>query len=254
MRFPNFALNDQVAIVTGGNKGIGQTIALCMAQAGADVVVTGRTKQELKDTCTEIKRLGNKALWVEMDVRNVMDVERMVAQVLEAFGRIDVLVNNAGISHVLPAENHTEEIWDAIIDTNLKGVFLCSQAVGRQMIMQKRGSIVNMSSQAGTVGLLNHVAYCASKGGVNLLTKVLALEWAPHNVRVNAVAPTVIRTPMTDKVFADKDVRAEMTAKIPLGRFGEPEDVAGAVIFLASEASAMVTGHVLLVDGGWTSR
>ncbi|ODS36528.1 MAG: D-threitol dehydrogenase [Candidatus Altiarchaeales archaeon WOR_SM1_79] len=254
MRFPNFALNDQVAIVTGGNKGIGQTIALCMAQAGADVVVTGRTKQELKDACTEIKRLGNKALWVEMDVRNVIDVERMVAQVLEAFGRIDVLVNNAGISHVLPAENHTEEIWDAIIDTNLKGVFLCSQAVGRQMIMQKRGSIVNMSSQAGTVGLLNHVAYCASKGGVNLLTKVLALEWAPHNVRVNAVSPTVIRTPMTDKVFADKDVRAEMTAKIPLGRFGEPEDVAGAVIFLASEASAMVTGHVLLVDGGWTSR
>ena len=254
MRFPNFALSDRVAIVTGGNKGIGRTIALCMAQAGADVVVTGRTKQELKEVCTEIKRLGNKALWVEMDVRNVMDVERMVAQVLEAFGRIDVLVNNAGISHVVPAEDHTEEIWDAIIDTNLKGVFLCSQAVGRQMIKQKRGSIVNMSSQAGTVGLLNHVAYCASKGGVNLLTKVLALEWAPHNVRVNAVAPTVIRTPMTDKVFADKDVRAEMTAKIPLGRFGEPEDVAGAVIFLASEASGMVTGHVLLVDGGWTSQ
>lgn len=254
MRFPNFALNDQVAIVTGGNKGIGRTISLCMAQAGAEVVVTGRTKHELKDACTDIERLGKKALWVEMDVRNVMDVKRMVAQVLEAFGRIDVLVNSAGISHVLPAEDHTEEIWDTIIDTNLKGVFLCSQAVGRQMIEQEGGSIVNISSQAGTVGLLNHVAYCASKGGVNLLTKVLALEWAPHNVRVNAVAPTVIRTPMTDKVFADKDVRAELTAKIPLGKFGEPEDVAGAVIFLASEASAMVTGHVLLVDGGWTSQ
>lgn len=254
MRFPNFTLNRQVAIVTGGNKGIGRTIALCLAQAGAHVIVTGRTQHELQEVCTEIKQLGNKALWVEMDVRNAMNVMRMVTQVLEAFGRIDVLVNNAGISHVLPAEDHTEEIWDAVIDTNLKGVFLCSQAVGRQMIKQKRGSIVNMSSQAGTVGLLNHVAYCASKGGVNLLTKVLALEWAPYNVRVNAVAPTVIRTPMTDKVFADEDVRAEMTAKIPLGRFGEPEDVAGAVIFLASEASAMVTGHILLVDGGWTAQ
>jgi NAD(P)-dependent dehydrogenase (short-subunit alcohol dehydrogenase family) len=254
VRFPNFALNDQVSIVTGGNKGIGRSIALCMAQAGAHVVVTGRTKDELEEACSEIKRFGNKTLWVEMDVRNEMDVQKMVGRVLEAFGRIDILVNNAGISHVLPAEDHTEEIWDAIIDTNLKGVFLCSQAVGRQMIKQKRGSIVNMSSQAGTVGLINHVAYCASKGGVNLLTKVLALEWAPHNVRVNTVAPTVIRTPMTDKVFADQDVRAEMTAKIPLGRFGEPEDVAGAVIFLASEASSMITGHTLLVDGGWTSQ
>lgn len=254
MDFPDFRLNDQVAIVTGGNKGIGRTIALCLAQAGAHVVVTGRTKQELEEVCSEIRQLGNRALGVEMDVRNETDVGKMVAEALEVFGRIDVLVNNAGISQVLPAEDHTEEVWDAILDTNLKGVFLCSQAVGRQMIKQKRGSIVNMSSQAGTVGLLNHAAYCASKGGVNSLTRVLALDWAPHNVRVNAVAPTVIRTPMTDKVFADQKVRAELTAKIPLGRFGEPEDVAGAVIFLASEASSMITGHVLLVDGGWTAQ
>ncbi len=254
MRFPDFALKDQVAIVTGGNKGIGRTIALCLAQAGAHTVVTGQTRHELEEVCSEIKRLGNEALWVEMDVRQETDVRKMVTQALQAFGRIDILVNNAGISQVLPAEDHTEEIWDAILDTNLKGVFLCSQAVGREMIKQNRGSIVNMSSQAGVVGLLNHAAYCASKGGVNLLTKVLALEWAPHNVRVNAVAPTVIRTPMTDKVFADPSLRAEMTARIPLGRFGEPEDVAGAVIFLASEASAMITGHILLVDGGWTAQ
>jgi len=254
MDFPDFRLKDQVTIVTGGNKGIGRTIALCLAQAGAHVVVTGRTKQELEEVSSEIRQLGNKALGVEMDVRNETDVGKMVAEAVAAFGRIDVLVNNAGISQVLPAEDHTEEIWDAILDTNLKGVFLCSQAVGSQMIKQKRGSIVNMSSQAGTVGLLNHAAYCASKGGVNSLTKVLALEWAPHNIRVNAVAPTVIRTPMTDKVFADQEVRAELTAKIPLGRFGEPEDVAGAVIFLASEASSMITGHILLVDGGWTAQ
>jgi NAD(P)-dependent dehydrogenase (short-subunit alcohol dehydrogenase family) len=178
----------------------------------------------------------------------------MVDQVVDAFGRIDILVNNAGISHVLPAEDHTEEIWDAIIDTNLKGAFLCAQAVGRQMIKQKRGTIVNMSSQAGTIGLLNHVAYCASKAGIDLLTKVLAIEWAPHNIRVNAVAPTAISTPMTDKVFADPEVRAGVTSKIPLGRFGNPEEVAGAVIFLASEASSMITGHILLVDGGWTAQ
>jgi NAD(P)-dependent dehydrogenase (short-subunit alcohol dehydrogenase family) len=225
-----------------------------VAQAGAHVVVTGRTKDELEDVCSEIKALGRKTLWVETDVRRQTDVQRMVATVIDAFGRIDILVNNAGISHVLPAVDHTEEIWDTIIDTNLKGVFLCSQAVGRQMIKQKQGSIVNMSSQAGTVGLLNHVAYCASKGGVDLLTKVLALEWAPHNVRVNAVAPTAISTPMTDKVFADPDVRAGITSKIPLGKFGQPEDVAGAVIFLASGASSMITGHILLVDGGWTAQ
>lgn len=254
MDFPDFRLKDQVSIVTGGNKGIGRTIAVCLAQAGAHVVIAGRTKHELEEVCSEIKQFGNKAIGVEMDVRNERDVEKMVAEALKAFEKIDILVNNAGVSHVLPAEDHTEEIWDTILDTNLKGVFLCSQAVGRQMIRQKRGSIVNMSSQAGTVGLLNHVAYCASKGGVDSLTRVLALEWAPHHVRVNAVAPTVIRTPMTDKVFADQKVRAELTAKIPLGRFGEPEDVAGAVIFLASEASSMITGHILLVDGGWTAQ
>jgi NAD(P)-dependent dehydrogenase (short-subunit alcohol dehydrogenase family) len=225
-----------------------------MAHAGAHVAVTGRTKDELEEVCSEIKRLGKTTLWVETDVRHKGDVQKMVDKVVDAFGRIDILVNNAGISHVLAAEDHTEEIWDAIIDTNLKGTFLCSQAVGRQMIQQKRGTIVNMSSQAGTIGLHNHVAYCASKAGVDLLTKVLALEWAPHNIRVNAVAPTAISTPMTDKVFADPEVRAGVTSKIPLGRFGNPEEVAGAVIFLASEASSMITGHILLVDGGWTAQ
>jgi len=254
MHYPDFTIHHQVAIVTGASKGIGRIIALCLAHAGADVVVAGRTPSELKSLCSEIEQLGRKALSVVMDVRNRNDVQRMVDQALQAFGKIDILVNNAGISEVLPAEKHTEEIWDAILDTNLKGVFLCSQAVGRQMIQQKRGSIVNMSSQGGVVGLPNHVAYCASKGGVNLLTKVLAIEWAPHNIRVNAVAPTVISTPMTDKVFADQKVRKELTAKIPLSKFGEPEDVAGAVIYLASGASKMVTGHILLVDGGWTAQ
>lgn len=254
MDYPDFTLQDKVAIVTGGNKGIGRSLALCLAHAGADVVVTGRTSDELEQARDEIEAIGRKSLAVVMDVRSAADATRMVEDVVGSFGRIDILVNNAGISEVLPAEEHTEAIWDAIIDTNLKGVFLCAQAVGRRMIEQRSGSIINMSSQAGVIGLLNHVAYCASKGGVNLLTKVLALEWAPHGVRVNAVAPTVIRTPMTDKVFADPNVRGELTAKIPLGKFGEPEDVAGAVIYLASEASRMVTGHILLIDGGWTAQ
>ena len=254
MEYPGFDLKGRKAIVTGGNKGIGKSIALCLAHAGADVFITGRTEGELEDVCLQIRDLDRASGYALMDVRLKSDVELMVEKAVHTFGRIDILVNNAGISEVLPAEDHTEQIWDAIIDTNLKGVFLCSQAVGKQMIKQQSGNIVNISSQAGCIALLNHVAYCASKGGVNLLTKVLALEWARHNIRVNAVAPTVIRTPMIDKVFAEESVRKELTAKIPLGKFGEPEDVAGAVIFLASEASRMITGHVLLVDGGWTAQ
>jgi len=254
MEYPNFGLDGRKAIVTGGNKGIGKGIAICLAHAGADVFVTGRTEDELKDVCSQIHDVGRASDYAMMDVRVKSEVDLMAEKALDTFGRIDILVNNAGVSDVLPAEDHTEEIWDNIIDTNLKGVFLCSQAIGKQMMKQKGGSIISMSSQAGCIGLLNHAAYCASKGGVNLLTKVLALEWAKYNVRVNAVAPTVIRTPMIDKVFAEESVRKELTAKIPLGKFGEPEDVAGAVIFLASEAARMITGHILLVDGGWTAQ
>lgn len=254
MGYPMFDLKCRKAIVTGGNKGIGKAIALCLAHAGADVFITGRTQNELEDICSQIRAFGRESDYAVMNVRIKLDVDGMVEKAIQKLGRIDILVNNAGISEVLPAEEHTEQIWDDIIDTNLKGVFLCSQAVGKQMIKQKSGVIINMSSQAGTIGLLNHVAYCASKGGVNLLTKVLALEWAKYNIRVNAIAPTVIRTPMIDKVFAEESVRKELIAKIPIGKFGEPEDVAGAVIFLASEASRMITGHILLVDGGWTAQ
>lgn len=254
MKYPSFRLDNKIAIVTGGNKGIGKGISLCLANAGADVVVTGRTPHELEQVSSEIEKMGGRSLPIVMDVTQKQSVDSMVQQTLKKFGRIDILVNNAGVSEVLPAEEHTEEIWDSIIDTNLKGVFLCAQSVGKVMIDQKSGNIINISSQAGVVGLLNHAAYCASKGGVNLLTKVLALEWAKYNIRVNAIAPTVIRTPMVDKVFADPEVRAELVKKIPLGTFGEVEDVAGAVIFLVSDASKMVTGHVLLVDGGWTAQ
>ncbi len=252
MKYPSFDLESKIAVVTGGNKGIGKGTSLCLANAGADVIVVGRTQSELEQISSKIEKMGRRSLPIVADVTQKQSIEAMVEKTVKEFGRIDLLVNNAGTSEVLPPEDYPEEIWDKIIDTNLKGVFLCSQTVGKVMIKQNSGNIVNVSSQASIVALPDHAAYCSSKGGVNLLTKVLALDWAKYNIRVNAVAPTIINTPMAEKIFGDPEVRAEVLKKIPLGHFGEVEDVAGAIIFLASEASRMVTGHVLLVDGGWT--
>ena len=252
MNYPTFKLDNKTAIVTGGNKGIGKGIALCLANAGADVVITGRHEDELQETAAEIRKSGRKALPVVMDVTKIADVKSLVSKTIEEFGKIDILVNNAGVSSVLPAEEHTEEIWDRIINTNLKGVFLCSAEVGKIMIAQKSGAVVNISSQASLVALPGHAAYCASKGGVNMLTKVCALEWAEHNIRVNAVAPTFINTPMIQKLFGAPEDHERLVSKIPLGEFGDLEDVGAAVIYLASSASKSTTGHVLLVDGGWT--
>lgn len=252
MNYPSFDLEGKIAIVTGGNKGIGKGTSLCFANAGADVIVVGRVQNELEQVSSEIEKMGRRSLPIVADVTQKQSVDAMVGKALKEFGRIDILVNNAGTSEVLPPEDYTEEIWDVIIDTNLKGVFLCSQSVGKVMISQNSGNIVNVSSQASIVALPGHAVYCSSKGGVNLLTKVLALDWAKYNIRVNAVAPTIINTPMAEKIFGDPEVRAEALKKIPLGHFGEVEDVAGAIIFLASDASRMITGHILLVDGGWT--
>jgi 2-deoxy-D-gluconate 3-dehydrogenase len=177
-----------------------------------------------------------------------------VEDAVKAFDHIDILVNNAGINIPQWAVDVTEEAWDNIMDINLKGLFFVAQAVGKVMIQQKKGKIINVSSQAGSVGLLRRAAYCTSKGGVNLLTKVLAIEWAPHNIKVNAIAPTFIETPMTQPMFQDKSFRDYVLGNISLGRLGKPEDVVGAVIYLASEASDLVTGHVLLIDGGWTAH
>ncbi len=170
------------------------------------------------------------------------------------FGRIDILVNNAGINIPKPALEVTEEDWRRVMDSNLTGLFFCCQAVGRIMVNQKSGKIINISSQTGTVAIQWRAAYCSSKAGVNLLTKVLALEWGPHNINVNAVAPTFIETPMTRPMLENQAFREMVLNKILLGRVGQPKDVLGAVIYLASEASDLVTGHVLLVDGGWTAH
>ena len=253
MDFPDFSLTGQKAIVTGSSKGIGRGIALALAHAGADVVVTSRDAARAEPVAQEIRGVGRDALAVALDVADVESIDCMVPAVLEHFGRIDILVNNAGINIPELAVDVTEAHWDAVLDTNLKGLFFCSQRVGREMLDQGRGKIVNIASQMGLVGGRLRAAYCASKGGVVQLTKVLAIEWSRHGVNVNAVAPTFIRTPLTEPMLADEAFRQEVLSNIPLGRIGEVEDVVGAVVFLASSAADLITGQTLLVDGGWVA-
>ncbi|MBW2057746.1 MAG: glucose 1-dehydrogenase [Deltaproteobacteria bacterium] len=249
-----FDLSGKVAIVTGAGRGMGYHIALALGRYGADLVVCSRTASELDRVGREIRELGRRVLIHQMDVRKIPDVHAMVKETVAAFGHIDILVNNAGINIPQWAVDVTEEAWDSIMETNLKGLFFCAQAVGKVMIEQKRGKIINVSSQAGSVGLLQRAAYCSSKGGVNLLTKVLAIEWAQYGINVNAIGPTFIQTPFTEPMFEKEGFREYVLGNIPLGRVGKPEDVVGAVIYLASDSSDLVTGHVLLVDGGWTAK
>jgi 2-deoxy-D-gluconate 3-dehydrogenase len=178
----------------------------------------------------------------------------MMEDAVKAFGHIDILVNNAGINVPQPSEEVTEEAWDQVHNVNLRGLFFCAQAAGKVMIQQKGGKIINVSSQSGNVGLPLRAAYCSSKGGVNLLTKVLAIEWAKYHINVNAIAPTFIEGPFTKPMFEKKEFREYVLGNIPLGRVGQPTDVVGAVIYLASSASDLVTGHILLIDGGWTAQ
>ncbi|MFQ5856143.1 MAG: SDR family NAD(P)-dependent oxidoreductase [Anaerolineae bacterium] len=251
MKFPDFSLTDQKAIVTGASMGIGRGIALALAHAGADVVVTSRAEERAEPVAAEIRQMGRQALALPLEITALDSIDATVDATLERFGRIDILINNAGINIPEPALEVTEEHWDTVLDTNLKGLFFCSQRVGRVMMDQGRGKIINVASQMGLVGGTLRAAYCSSKGGVVQLTKVLAIEWSRHGVNVNAVAPTFIRTPLTEPMFEDERFYQEVLSKIPLGRIGEVEDVVGAVVFLASSAADLVTGHTLLVDGGW---
>jgi 2-deoxy-D-gluconate 3-dehydrogenase len=253
-KFPEFDLSGKVALVTGAGRGIGYHIALALARYGADVVACSRTISELEKVGREIEELGRRVFIKQVDIRKVSEINSLVEEAVGAFEHIDILVNNAGTNIPQWAVDVTEEAWNNVMDINLKGLFFVAQAVGKVMIRQKKGKIINISSQSGIVGLLRRAAYCASKGGVNLLTKVLAIEWAPHNVKVNALAPTFIETPMTRPMFQDKDFRDYVLGNISLGRLAKPEDIVGAAIYLASDASDMVTGHVLLVDGGWTAH
>jgi len=253
--FPRFDLAGQVALVTGAARGLGRAIALALAHAGADVALGLRDANTGADLAKEIEGQGRRALRLQMDMARLEQIFPAVENAARHFGRLDILVNNAGIAPENLAENVREEDFDSTLAVNLKGTFFASQAAGRIMIRQKYGRIVNMSSQAGFVALPTESVYCMTKAAIAHLTKCLAVEWGQHNINVNAVAPTFIRTPGTEAALRDPAFRADTIERIAaLHRIGEPMDVAGAVVFLASPAAALITGHTLLIDGGWTAR
>jgi NAD(P)-dependent dehydrogenase (short-subunit alcohol dehydrogenase family) len=247
-----FDLTGQVALVTGAARGIGRACALALAAAGADVILGLRTKSSGTALVRRITALGRRALPVQMDVSRPDEITAAVKAGVAHFGRIDILVNNAGIGAPAPAARVTEGDFDATLAVNLKGTFFTSQAVGRIMMKQHYGRIINIGSQAGFVALPTESVYCMSKAAIAHLTKCLALEWAPHGINVNAVAPTFIETPGTVKWLKDAAFRAAVEKRIPLGRVGQPHEVAAPVVFLASRAASLITGATLMIDGGWT--
>jgi 2-deoxy-D-gluconate 3-dehydrogenase len=226
-------------------------MALALAAAGASVAVAARTRSQLVETAAEIERLGRRALAVVADVRDPASVAAMVGEVVRKFGRLDVLVNAAGVNRRVPSLELTPKVWDEVVDTNLKGTFFASQAAAQAMLERGGGKIINIASLASELGLPGRVPYTAAKSGVLGLTRALAVEWAPHNIQVNAIGPGYFRTEMTEPLFRDAEWMKGLLSRIPAGRAGLPEDLAGAVVFLASRASDYITGQIIYVDGGF---
>ena len=255
MEYPQFDLQGKVALVTGAARGLGRAIAVALAHAGADVALGLRDVGADAGAAAEIRKLGRRALPLQMDVSYMQQIFRGVDDTVKEFGRIDILVNNAGIAPENPAEQVREADFDATLNVNLKGTFFASQAAGRVMIHQKKGTIINMSSQAGFAALPTESVYCMTKAAIAHLTKCLAVEWGKFGITVNAVAPTFIRTPGTEEYLSDPRHLNDTVERIAaLHRIGEPMEVAGAVVFLASPAASLITGQTILIDGGWTAR
>ncbi len=246
------SLAGKTAIVTGGRRGIGRAIALALAEAGADVSLGDRVVDdgELAKVAAEVKKLGRRALAIQVDITQKAEVDSLVQKTITELGSIDILVNNAAMNIRAPLLELKEEGWDRVIDTDLKGYYLCSQAAGRVMVKQKRGNIINIASTAAMDTAPEMGAYCIAKAGVVMLTRMLAIELAQYNIRVNAVAPSIVKTRFSQPLWDEPKTLKEIESEIPLGRLAEPEDITGAVLFLASEASAYVTGHTIVVDGG----
>ena len=247
-----FDLTGKVALVTGANTGIGQAIAVALAAAGADVALAGRSRAD--ETAARVEAEGRRAILIEADLGSTAPVQRVVDETLGAFGRVDILVNNAGIIRRADAAEFSEADWDAVIDTNLKSLFFLCQAAGRHMLGQSKGKIVNIASLLSFQGGIRVPSYTASKSGVAGLTKLLANEWAAKGINVNAIAPGYIATNNTAALQADGTRNRQILERIPAGRWGDPKDIAGAAVFLASPAADYVNGHILAVDGGWLGR
>lgn len=252
MSMPSFSLQDRVAIVTGARRGIGKAIALTFARAGADVAVCDYVIEggELEAVAEEIRAIGRRSLAHQTDVSRKSEVDSFVKAVENELGPVDILVNNAGISRGSVLIQQTEEEWQAVIDTNLKGCFLCSQAVGKGMIERRKGNIINIASGAGIRGFAGRNAYNVSKAGIIMVTKVLARDLAKYGIRVNALAPTNLKTEMTRGLWENPKALAAEEARIPLGRLGEVDDMTGPALFLASDASSYITGDTIVIDGG----
>jgi len=247
-----FSLKGRTAIVTGGSKGLGEAIALSMADAGANLVITGRDEASLAKVAAAVTAKGAKCIPMKIDVLKKADIKEMTDKTLAEFGKIDILVNNAGINVVKPLLKITEEDWDRVLDTNLKGYFFCAQAVAPYMIEQKSGCIINNASIFGRTGFMNLSPYIASKGGVVQLTKAMAVEWARFNVRTVCIAPSYIVTEMAKRdIEANPQILEQNLKKIPMRRGGEPREVGDVCVFLASDAASFVTGETIAIDGGW---
>ena len=250
-----FRLDGRVSIVTGGSKGLGEAMAMALAKAGSKVVVVSRNLEGSQQVTSRISdATQQETLALKVDVTRKADVDQMAKEIVARFGRIDVLVNNAGVNIRKPLLETEELDWETVIQVNLKGPMLCSRAVGQIMVGQRSGSIINMASMMSFVSIAGRASYSTSKSGLVGMTRALALEWAPYNVRVNALCPGPFVTPMNKALLENRETRDFFISRIPLGRFGNPQELDGAVVFLASDASSFVTGSTLVIDGGWTAQ
>lgn len=248
-----FDLSGRVAMITGATRGLGEVSAKALAKAGADVAICGRSLKDIDRVCRDVKALGREAAGFSLDVTSKDSVQRGARDILQRFGKVDILVNNAGVNYRVPVLEYPEDQWDLVINTNLKGYVLVAQAVVPQMTERGYGKVINMGSILGAVGLPNQLAYAASKGGVNQITKVMALEWAKQGIRVNAIAPTYFETDLVTQIRNDPERFRFINERTPMGRWGHLPELEGIVIFLAARASDFITGQTICIDGGWTA-
>jgi len=252
MSLEKFSLKGKVAMVTGSSKGLGEAAAMAMAKAGADIAICGRNREDIDKVVDKVNATGSRAAGFVLEVTSTETVQKGVAAILDHFGRVDILLNNAGTNYRVPVLEYPEEEWDRVINTNLKGYYLVAKAVVPRMIENGYGKVINMSSILGRIGIINQLAYASAKGGVEQMTKIMAIEWAKLGVRVNAIAPTYFETDMVKQIRNDKERFDFINTRTPMGRWGHLEEIEGIVVFLASPASDFITGQSIAIDGGWT--